>query len=507
MADNIIRTNGTAPNYKLDRGGVTSQFGPFVGIVKNNVDPTRQGRLQVYIEQFAGGNPDDKTAWTTVSYCPPFYGATPPRPGKKGDTDSVGGYLDGNPQSYGMWFTPPDVGVSVLCVFASGDPSLGYYIGCIPDQGITHMVPAIGASKAFDLQNSDQKSYYKGATVLPVTEINPNNSKIDDNPQFFNQPKPVHSFLAAEMFQQGTLGDPQRGPIGSTSQRESPSAVFGVSTPGRAVYQGGLTESKIKDRIAAGSISAADISVIGRKGGHSIVLDDGNLEGDDQLVRIRTAGGHQITMSDDGNFFYIIHANGQAWLEFGQEGTVDVYATNSVNVRTQGTINLHADKDINMFAGGTINMKSMTGTTLESEKTITLASNTEMTLYSKARIGVRADGSLAMVSNNGSWNAGGAMVLRAGGIDLNGGSAENVEPPIKLEKRIMPDTEFNNATGWQISATGLESIVTRAPTHEPWPFHNQGVEVEVAMEEGQPTTPPNTPPLPSGWSGTVGGGS
>ena len=506
MADNIIRTNGTAPNYKLDRGGVTSQFGPFVGIVKNNVDPTRQGRLQVYIEQFAGGNPDDKTAWTTVSYCPPFYGATPPRPGKKGDTDSVGGYLDGNPQSYGMWFTPPDVGVSVLCVFASGDPSLGYYIGCIPDQGITHMVPAIGASKAFDLQNSDQKSYYKGATVLPVTEINPNNSKIDDNPQFFNQPKPVHSFLAAEMFQQGTLGDPQRGPIGSTSQRESPSAVFGVSTPGRAVYQGGLTESKIKDRIAAGSISAADISVIGRKGGHSIVLDDGNLEGDDQLVRIRTAGGHQITMSDDGNFFYIIHANGQAWLEFGQEGTVDVYATNSVNVRTQGTINLHADKDINMFAGGTINMKSMTGTTLESEKTITLASNTEMTLYSKARIGVRADGSLAMVSNNGSWNAGGAMVLRAGGIDLNGGSAENVEPPIKLEKRIMPDTEFNNATGWQISATGLESIVTRAPTHEPWPFHNQGVEVEVAMEEGQPTTPPNTPALPSGWSGTVGGG-
>ena len=158
MADNIIRTNGTAPNYKLDRGGVTSQFGPFIGIVKNNVDPTRQGRLQVYIEQFAGGNPDDKTAWTTVSYCPPFYGATPPRPGKKGDTDSVGGYLDGNPQSYGMWFTPPDVGVSVLCVFASGDPSFGYYIGCIPDQGITHMVPAIGSSKAFDLQNRDQKA-------------------------------------------------------------------------------------------------------------------------------------------------------------------------------------------------------------------------------------------------------------------------------------------------------------------------------------------------------------
>jgi len=505
MSDNIIRTGGVAPNYKLDRGGVESRFGPFIGIVKNNVDPTRQGRLQVYIEQFATGDPNDKTLWTTVSYCPSFYGATPPQPGKKGDTGAVGGYLDGNPQSYGMWFTPPDLGVSVLCVFAGGDPSFGFYIGCIPDQGMMHMIPAIGASKAFDLQNSDQKSYYNGATVLPVTEINPNNKKIDDNPQFFNQPKPVHSFVTAEMFQQGTLADVQRGPISSTSQRESPSAVFGVSTPGRAVYQGGIGEADVKKRIAAGSITAADISVIGRRGGHSIVMDDGDLEGKDNLVRIRTGGGHQITMSDDGNFFYIIHANGQAWLEFGQEGTVDVYATNSVNVRTQGTINLHADKDINMFAKGAINMKSMLGTTIETEQKLTLSSTDAMTLYSKARIGVRADGSLAIVSNKGSWNAGSAMVFRASGIDLNGGSADTVDPPIKLEKRVMPDTEFNNATGWQIAATGLESIVTRAPTHEPWPFHNQGVDVEVEMEEGQPTTPPDTPPVPAGWSGTVAG--
>jgi len=505
MADNIIRDEGVAQNYRFNRGGTPAEFGPFIGVVKNNVDPTRQGRLQVYIEQFAGPDPEDKTLWRTVSYCPSFYGATPPQPGKKGNTDSVGGYLDGNPQSYGMWFTPPDVGVSVLVVFAGGDPNFGFYIGCIPDQGMTHMIPAIGSSKYFDITNSDQKSYYNGAKVLPVTEINPNNYKINFNPQSFKAPKPVHSFLAAEMFQQGTLGDQQRGPIGSTSQRESPSAVFGVSTPGRAVYQGGLSETDIKSRIASGSITDSDINVIGRKGGHSIVLDDGDLEGNDKLVRIRSAAGHQITMSDDGNFFYIIHANGQTWLEFGQEGTVDVYATNSVNVRTQGTINLHADKDINMFAGGTINMKSMLGTTIETEKKLTLSSTDEMTLYSKARIAVLADGSLAVVSNNGSWNAGGAMVLQADGIDLNGGSAENIEPPIRLETRVMPNTEFNNATGWQISATGLESIVTRAPTHEPWPFHNQGVNVEIPMEEGQPTTPPDTPPIPSGWAGSVAG--
>jgi len=503
MADNIQRSSGVAKNYKYNRGGMTADFGPFIGIVKNNVDPTRQGRLQVFIEQLSGNDPENPALWRTVSYCPSFYGATPPSPGKKGNTDDVGAYLNGNPQSYGMWFTPPDLGVSVLCVFAGGDPSLGYYLGCIPDQGMTHMIPAIGASKNFDIQNSDQKSYYQGASVLPVTEVNPNNNKIDNNPQYFNQPKPVHSFVAAEMFQQGTLGDVQRGPISSTSQRESPSAVFGLSTPGRAVYNGGLSENDIQARIKSGDISLSDVRVIGRRGGHSIVLDDGNNEGKDNLVRIRSSAGHQITMSDDGNFFYIIHANGQAWVELGQEGTIDVYATNSVNVRTQGTINLHADKDINMYAGGTINMKSAKGTTLETDQKLTLSSVDETIIYSKARLAVKADGSLAMVSNNGSWNAGSAMVLQAGGIDLNGGSAENVDAPVKLEQYTMPDTEFNNATGWQISSSGVESIVTRAPTHEPWPFHNQGVEVEVAMEEGQPTTPPNTPSIPSGWSGTV----
>ena len=503
MADNIQRNKGVASNYKFDRGGMSAIFGPFVGVVKNNVDPTRQGRLQVFIEQLAGTNPEDETLWRTVSYCSPFYGATPPQPGKKGSTDTVGGYLDGNPQSYGMWFTPPDLGVSVLCFFAGGDPNLGYYMGCIPDQGMTHMIPAIGASTKFDLQNSDQKSYYLGATVLPVTEINPNNEQIDDNPQFYNQPKPVHSFLAAEMFQQGTLADTQRGPISSTSQRESPSAVFGISTPGRAVYNGGVTEADIQKRIADNSLTSSDVNVIGRRGGHSLVMDDGNIEGKDNLVRVRTSGGHQITMSDDGNFLYIIHANGQAWLELGQEGTLDVYATNSVNVRTQGTINLHADKDINMFAGGKINMKSAGGTNIETEKKLTLSSTEETIMYSKARIAVRADGSLALVSRKGSWNAGSDMTLQAGGIDLNGGSAENVEPPKKLEKYVMPDTEFNQATGWQISSTGLESIVTRAPAHEPWPFHNKGVSVEVAMEPGQPSTPPNTKPLPAGFRGTV----
>ena len=50
MAENIQRSTGRPQNYKFDRGGISAEFGPFIGVVKNNIDPTRQGRLQVYIE-------------------------------------------------------------------------------------------------------------------------------------------------------------------------------------------------------------------------------------------------------------------------------------------------------------------------------------------------------------------------------------------------------------------------------------------------------------------------
>ena len=202
-------------------------------------------------------------------------------------------------------------------------------------------------------------------------------------------------------------------------------------------------------------------------------------------------------------FRSIIHANGQTWLEFGQEGTVDVYATNSVNVRTQGTINLHADQDINMYAGGNISMKSNAKMSIESATTMSISSVSGTTIYSQAKIGVLADGSLALVSKNGSWNAGPALALVAEGIDLNDVATESVDPPDLLAKSIMPDTEFDSSVGWTVTPGKLESIVNRAPTHEPYPYHNQGIAVSVSMEEGQPAVPPNTPDIPSGWSVTA----
>ena len=500
MAESVQRSKGRSSNYKMDRGGVPAEFGPFAGIVMSTVDPTRAGRLRVYIDAFAAGtdqNMQDESTWTTVSYLPSFYGSTPLQ--GTADTGDNGSY-PGNQNSYGMWFTPPDVGITVMCVFVNGDRSQGYYIGTIPDQGLGRMVPALGSvtKTQAEVQNQNQETYFADATRLPVTEINTNNTDLFNNPRFFDGIKPVQSVVAQALLQQGLITDNERGTINSSSQRESPSSVFGVSTPGTPIYQGGMKPNDIKNKLNAGTLKPGDAQVIGRVGGHSLVMDDGDLEGGDALIRLRTSKGHQITMSDTGNFFYIIHANGQTWLEFGVEGTVDVYATNSVNVRTKGDINLHADRDINMFAGRYLKMKSKEDMQLETDTFLSVQAQDDITLYSKSTIGVKADGTLTLNSASGSWGAGSALALQAGAIDLNGPAADTVTNPQPLTTTLLDDTEWDTSRGWIVKPEGLESTVSRAPTHEPYPYHNKGVDVEIAFEEGKPSPPPGAVPVPPG---------
>jgi hypothetical protein len=336
-----------------------------------------------------------------------------------------------------MWFTTPDVGVKVMCFFVNGDPGYGYYTGCVPENGLTHMVPAIADN---------------------VTEINHKDKAISEDPRFYEKEKPKHTSVVATMYQQGLDKDTVRGPINSTVQRESPSNVYGISTPGRPVYANGMYDTNIKETLA-GELEPQDVKIIGRRGGHSLVMDDGDLEGVNQMVRIRSATGHQITMSDDGETFYITHANGQSWLEFGKSGTIDLYSSNSVNVRTQGTINLHADEDINMHAGKNFNVYTGENVNIESKMKTSLLSETGTDIKSVGNVNLESTANVAI---------GGAR------IDLNKDGASTVTTDVTP----MVLTEFTDnelkEDGWvPEEEPTLKSITTRAPTHEPYSLHNE----------------------------------
>ena len=64
---NHERSTGTPKNFDQDRGGLPGTGGPYIGSVKNNLDPTRMGRLQVYIESFGDYDEGNDQGWRWVS--------------------------------------------------------------------------------------------------------------------------------------------------------------------------------------------------------------------------------------------------------------------------------------------------------------------------------------------------------------------------------------------------------------------------------------------------------
>jgi len=85
-------------------------------------------------------------------------------------------------------------------------------------------------------------------------------------------------------------------------------------------------------------------------------------------------------------------------------------------------------------------------------------------------------------------------------ILLNSGSAGDVKVPKLFSKTILNDTKFNYSKGWQVNPDGINSIVTRAPTHEPYPYHNQGTDAPSSVAvAGQPAPPPAAIPVPENW--------
>ena len=88
-------------------------------------------------------------------------------------------------------------------------------------------------------------------------------------------------------------------------------------------------------------------------------------------------------------------------------------------------------------------------------------------------------------------------MFSAGTIDLNGIAAGKVATPNPIVKTVVNDTKFSSSTGWAVDPGALESVVSRAPTHEPYSYHNLGVDVKVAFEDGKPTPPPGAVPVPA----------
>ena len=434
----IDQRSGTKVIKNLRReeaGAVRVDPYPYIGTVKNNLDPTRSGRLQVYIPDL-GGDEADQLNWRTVSYASPFMGYT-----TNPNTADTANAFESVTHTYGMWMVPPDIGVQVIVLFIAGDPLRGYWLACVNPNLSHHMIPA--------LAGSPNAIGGKGAPT-PVVEFNENVTEFVTNPSFYNLSKPIHKIQAAILKVQGLDQDPVRGAISSSSQRETPSNVFGISTPGRPLNDPADDLNYIT-KLNSDTLPPEYYKIKSRKGGHTFVMDDGATLGQDQLVRLRTAKGHQILMHDSSNTLYIAHADGTSWIELTSDGRINAYSQGAFSVRSESEINLHSDKNININAANNINLKAGNKIAAESSSTTLLT------------------GSLG--------------VETSGDAQFKTGSRFNVETGASMSLKVAStyaleaQTILNNSggtvgvgqiKGFVINNTDLNTIVTVAPTHEPF---------------------------------------
>lgn len=451
---------------------------PYIGIVKNNLDPTRAGRLQVFIPDL-GGDEDEPRNWRTVSYASPFMGTTPVR-----STDSKAPDQDNRftsvAHTYGMWMVPPDLDVEVIVLFIGGDPMRGYWIGCVNPNLSKFMLPGIAGSTNVDPSGASEstKKSYKAGTRVPVAEFNNENKDLFTRSDFYNNPKPIHEYQYDRLKTEGLDRDPIRGSISSSSQRESPSHVFGISTPGRPFNDPADNPSQFKNDIETGALTEKDYRYKTRKGGHTFIMDDGSVFGEDQLLRLRSATGHQILFHDTQNTVYIAHADGTSWIEMSDNGQINVYSDSSISLRTKASLNLKADQDVNIHAGSNINMFAQH---IKQEATgkVSVLAGSDATFGVGGTFGVKATGNFDVNSATASFKATQDFIADASKVHLINKPGNTVIAPTPITKRSLSDTSKIGDL-WISNQNAMSTIVTVAPTHEPF---RRGEEPQAAVAQ------------------------
>ena len=339
---------------------IDNNSGPFLATVKYVNDPQRMGRLGVNIPALTHTTNPTANQITWCQYLSPFYGVK-----------SLGGVNSADPYgykssqtSYGMWAIPPDIDTTVLVIFAKGDGGrpTAFWMGCVQEPLTNQQVPGHGSTEQTSMpagfgDYTQTKVQTYGTDLLPAGEKNRRTSQGVPG-QLELQKFPINERLAEQLTGQGLIQDTTRGTTTSSARRESPSAVFGMSTPGR--FDPNSSEPRI-------GLDGAKVKV-DRESGHSFVMDDGAEDGTNQQIRLRTASGHQLLMNDSEGVVYIANGSGKAFIEMDTDGTISVYSDSGINLRAGQDFNLHSDKNINFHAKGNINFSAETDVALSAER-------------------------------------------------------------------------------------------------------------------------------------------
>lgn len=489
--------------------------GPYLAEVVSHADPTFMGSLKVRLlkgTENSSYNATDSIVSndgnTFIARCAmPFYGHSPIRNAQPGQLD----YSDAQ-TSYGMWFVPPDVGVTVIVTFINGDPELCFWIGCVPAIGANAMVPGIAANTKTRLKTEDRRKLAPAPASLPGTD--PKSADVSVFGLSVDElPRAMHP-ITYRFAEQGLLADEVRGTTTSSARREAPSTVFGISTPGPYDFT--------SDKFRTGSAQSRNIQdgtielPKSRFGGTQLVMDDGDpstyrkgpasttkqeyttrQQGDSSIpaseyTRIRTRTGHQILLHNSEDLIYIGNARGTTWVEMTSNGKIDIYAQDSISIHSEQDLNFRAGRDVNFEAGNEVKIKSHTGqTTIDSAKdlnlysreSVRLSSDEDLNITSDKRIRMQASSDFNLTSSQNKFTAlgsnefssAGRFVVTASSASIIGfRTAQTASSATKSRKIESATIALQTGTSkWAVKYEKgtIKTILGRVPMHEPWPHH------------------------------------
>ena len=476
--------------------------GPYIGVVMNNIDPLRMGRLQVNIPSLSKTNDPISGNLVTCEYLSPFYGAKDVRHSIPGSTD----YKDSQ-HSYGFWAVPPDIGTRVLVIFAEGKMDQAFWIGCVPDPMTNQMTPGIASStsthdaldgtfEGADAGFQDDKKSKYGTTNVPSGEVNRTNTGATPQ-QLTNAKRPIHPF-AETLLKQGLSADDIRGNTSSSARRETPSHVFGISTPGRkdtstTPVKVGTKDSEVTDYVT-------------RKTGHTFVMDDGAVDGTNQLTRLRTASGHQLLMHDTEGVVYLANGSGKAFIEMDRDGTISVYSDGGINMRSGRDFNVHSDMNINFHAKGAINFTSETNVALNAEGYV-FAMGEKGILNSSQKGSVRnyaRDGISSFTDGTQLHGASGRIDLAGSQVHFNSVGASSTWGPgwlkpdaigIKVTEGLIDIDDDNALAQGKPNKIENKTTVSDFVTHEPYDRQSSTQRIKAFINEAMAEIKASSPGL------------
>ena len=444
-----------------DKSWGVEEPGPYIGIVKGNIDPLKMGRLNVLIPALSKTTEATEQNVIECRYLSPFSG-------HKGLTyTKEGNKYEDSQFSYGFWAVPPDLETRVLVIFAEGKIENAFWIVCIQEPITNHMIPGIASTSNVVDDSGKSASAEYGSLNIPAGEVNRTKGVTFTN--FEEKPHPIHPF-ADTLLKQGLIGDNVRGTTTSSAQRESPSQVFGMSTPGRKNFGA-------KNRNVGPSNDFAEDKV-DRLTGHSFVMDDGAEAGTNQLTRLRTASGHQLLMHDTAGVVYIANGSGNSYIEMTRDGRIDIYSgIGGINLRTEGDFNLHSDSNINFHANGNIRMRAesefiqSSDIALNVSKNGTFNSSTDgsISTFGKSGISSFTPGQQLHGASGGTHLAGGNIHFNSVGPSSSWGPGWLDNAAVAMEPRDEGDVELTKKgiEPLQMFSRETKTTVHRFVTHEP----------------------------------------